>query len=131
MKHLKIFMGTILFSILLVNLSACSHSADKDTATKEQPQSDATTQTHHSASNRKGTANNSTSPSNDAKSQVINRPQGAWVGTFEKKLYKGYHVTPSRYKNIGNGQWEVWVKEINTGQNPYVTVNQKTGDFHG
>ncbi|AEH52094.1 hypothetical protein B4098_1227 [Heyndrickxia coagulans] len=46
-------------------------------------------------------------------------------------MYKGYHVTPSRYKYIGNGNWEVWVKEVDTGENPYVTVNQKTGDFHG
>lgn len=65
------------------------------------------------------------------KSNATNRPSGAWVDAFEKKLYEGYHVTPSRYKNIGNGNWEVWVNEVNTGKNPYVTVNQNTGDFHG
>ncbi|MED4181772.1 ABC transporter ATP-binding protein [Priestia megaterium] len=53
------------------------------------------------------------------------------VDKFEKDLYEGYHVTPSRYKSIGNGYWEVWVKETNTGDNAYVTVNQNTGDFHG
>lgn len=64
-------------------------------------------------------------------SQTVNRPQGAWVKTFEKNLYHGYHVTPSRYVYIGRGYWEVWVKETNTGQYPYVTVNQYTGNFHG
>ncbi|GGE33317.1 hypothetical protein GCM10011391_09960 [Pullulanibacillus camelliae] len=51
--------------------------------------------------------------------------------TFEDKLYKAYHMTPRRYKYIGNGNWEVWVKENDTGKNPYVTVNENTGDFHG
>ncbi|NGY88637.1 hypothetical protein F6Y05_37230 [Bacillus megaterium] len=46
-------------------------------------------------------------------------------------MYAGYHVTPSRYKNIGSGYWEVWVKEADTGENGYVTVNQNTGNFHG
>ncbi|WP_193437390.1 hypothetical protein [Sporolactobacillus pectinivorans] len=59
------------------------------------------------------------------------KPQGAWVKTFEKDLYRGYHVTPDRYVYIGRGYWEVWVKGINTGEYPYVTVNQYTGNFHG
>lgn len=66
-----------------------------------------------------------------ANDQAVNQPNGAWVKTFKEELYKNYHVTPSRYKYIGNGNWEVWVKEIDTGVNPYVTVNQNTGDFHG
>lgn len=71
-------------------------------------------------------ANISSSPT-----QAVNRPQGAWVKSFEKILYKNYHVTPSRYVYIGKGYWEVWVKETDTGQYPYVTVNQYTGNFHG
>jgi len=67
----------------------------------------------------------------ETKSDVINHPSGAWVDKFEKGLYEGYHVTPIRYKSIGNGYWEVWVKETNIGDNTYVTVNQNTGDFHG
>lgn len=59
------------------------------------------------------------------------KPQGSWVQTFEKNLYQNYHVTPSRYVYIGKGYWEVWVKETDTGQYPYVTVNQYTGNFHG
>lgn len=59
------------------------------------------------------------------------QPQGAWVKAFEQKLYAGYHATPNRYQYIGNGLWEVWVKEYNTGNLPYVTVNQYTGNFHG
>ncbi|MGY3744461.1 hypothetical protein [Oenococcus kitaharae] len=62
---------------------------------------------------------------------IVNRPQGAWVVTFERNLYNGYKVTPKYYKYYGNGLWEVWVKEINTQDYPYVTVDQYTGNFHG
>lgn len=63
--------------------------------------------------------------------QAVNEPKGAWVDTFKKNLFKNYHVIPSRFKSIGNGNWEVWVREVNTGEYGYVTVNQNTGDFHG
>lgn len=58
-------------------------------------------------------------------------PTGEWVETFKKKLYDNYQVTPSKFKFIGNNRWEVWVNEIDTGDNPYVTVDSSTGNFHG
>lgn len=58
-------------------------------------------------------------------------PTGQWVETFKKKLYDNYQVTPSKFKFIGNNRWEVWVNEVDTGDNPYVTVDSSTGNFHG
>lgn len=57
--------------------------------------------------------------------------QKDWKEKFEKQLKEKYNVTPCQYKSIGNGYWNVWVKEIDTGNDPYVTVNQKNGEFHG
>ncbi|MCO7127498.1 hypothetical protein NIE88_17205 [Sporolactobacillus shoreicorticis] len=89
--------------------------------------------TANTSTNDTGSLNkaNDSSTKTGIDNQTVSRPKGAWVQKFEKDLYNGYHVTPSRYKFIGNGRWEVWVKEQDTGQNPYVTVNQYTGDFHG
>jgi len=101
----------------------------------EGSSSSISTQSSDSKADQSSSENSSTSSDSttttDKSDQAVNRPNGAWVETFEKELYKGYHVTPSRYKSIGNGNWEVWVKEVDTGENPYVTVNQNTGDFHG
>lgn len=60
-----------------------------------------------------------------------NTPTGEWVETFKNTLYKEYQVTPSEFKFLGNDRWGVWVNEVDTGDNPYVTVNSETGDFHG
>ncbi|NVY96426.1 hypothetical protein HU830_04470 [Lactobacillus sp. DCY120] len=54
-----------------------------------------------------------------------------WKANFEKSLKDNYNVTPSKYVNIGNGYWQVWVKEADTGAYPYITVNQNTGNCHG
>lgn len=104
------------------------------------------TSSSHSSANSSSVSTGSNQPTNGSSSmpagstskntssvvdQAVNTPPGAWVKTFEQNLYHGYHVTPSRYVYIGRGYWEVWVKEINTGQYPYVTVNQYTGNFHG
>jgi len=136
---LKIFIPTILSAILLFSLSACNSSSGGST-TKNQAStisnsSDTSNKNTHSnndftTTNKNGTTNKETSSAHTG-NQATNQPTGAWVKTFEKELYNGYHVTPSHYKYIGNGNWEVWVKEVDTDQNPYVTVNQNTGDFHG
>ncbi|GGL58371.1 hypothetical protein [Sporolactobacillus putidus] len=103
------------------SVSSSSVSTGSNQPTSSRSSADSTsTSTNTISSSSAGTAN-----------QAENRPQGAWVKTFEQNLYRGYHVTPSRYVYFGNGLWGVWVKEINTGQYPYVTVNQYTGNFHG
>lgn len=113
--------------------SSSSASNQSDNSKSDQPTSGNSSASENTTKNHEGTSNKGTSSNSntDKTNQAVNRPNGAWVTTFEKELYKGYHVTPSHYKYIGNGNWEVWVKEVNTGEYPYVTVNQKTGDFHG
>jgi len=135
---LKILTVAILSAVLLISLSACGNSFGGSSAQNQSP-SIPTKKFHYtSESDQSSTGTNQNSStsiknirSTNKDNQAVNRPTGAWVDTFEKELYKGYRVTPSRYKNIGNGNWEVWVKEADTGNNPYVTVNQNTGDFHG
>lgn len=58
-------------------------------------------------------------------------PEGSWVTAFEAKLYAQYKVTTQKYEYIGNNSWKVWVNEYNTGNQPYVTVDSVTGNFHG
>ncbi|MET1248425.1 hypothetical protein ABWW58_06530 [Sporolactobacillus sp. STCC-11] len=103
-----------------------SPSAASSSRTATKTQSNESSTSHSAASESTNTTSGQTSAI-----QPASKPTGAWVKKFEQDLYKGYHVTPSRYKYIGNGLWEVWVKEYNTGQNPYVTVDQYTGNFHG
>ncbi len=103
-------------------------SSSEQSGSKANPQSSENSST---TTEKEETSNNGTSSNGDTADQAIDRPEGAWVDTFEKELYETYHVTPSRYKSIGNGLWEVWVKEYDTGENPYVTVDQNSGDFHG
>ncbi|MCA5014189.1 MULTISPECIES: hypothetical protein [unclassified Enterococcus] len=54
-----------------------------------------------------------------------------WKTTFENKLYENYQVTVKKYVDYGNGYFGVFVNEIDTGDNAYVTVNSATGNFHG
>lgn len=110
------------------NANSTSGTASSDTSSSTSD----TGQSSQSTQNSTSEETDSTAPSQKTSAnQVANRPQGAWVEKFEKGLYKGYHATPSRYKYVGHGLWEVWVKEYNTGEQPYVTVNQYTGNFHG
>jgi len=152
MEALKVkIIITIMSAVLLFSLSACSGNSSGGSPSEKQTQTNKTSESTNSnaksnkstTSSKNGdTGNDNTQQSNngsasedtrstDTDNQVKNRPTGAWVDTFEKELYDAYHVTPIRYENIGNGNWEVWVKETDTGDNPYVTVNENTGDFHG
>ncbi|KRM06375.1 hypothetical protein FC89_GL000512 [Liquorilactobacillus ghanensis DSM 18630] len=88
-------------------------------------------QTASSSNSQSAPSSAQSSSTEPAVGTVTTRPQGAWVITFEHNLYAGYKVTPKCYKYYGNGLWEVWVDEINTGNYPYVTVNQYNGNFHG
>jgi beta-lactamase class A len=131
--EVRTFISTVLCALALVALSACGVSS-RGSVTQNQSQPVETNPTTSPSTDAAGQATDqpkSPSSPTDTTGQVTNRPQGAWVDTFEQLLYKGYHVTPSRYLFIGNGRWEVWVKEYDTGELPYVTVDQNTGDFHG
>ncbi|CAK1255062.1 MULTISPECIES: hypothetical protein [Fructobacillus] len=63
--------------------------------------------------------------------QKLNQPQGSWVKTFENSLYNQYGQVPYKYVSIGNGDWEVWVQNYKNSEEPYVTVNENNGHYHG
>ncbi len=53
-----------------------------------------------------------------------------WKQLFEAALLSEYGVIPSRYEDLGNGFYQVYI--INDGHEvPYVGVNARTGYFHG
>lgn len=107
---------------------SASHSISSSSPNVPPTQSNESS-TSHSATSE---STNTTSGQTTSTTQPIDKPTGPWVKKFEQELYKGYHATPSRYRYIGNGLWEVWVKEYNIGGGyPFVTVNQYTGNFHG
>ncbi|MFD1900980.1 hypothetical protein [Enterococcus termitis] len=54
-----------------------------------------------------------------------------WKNKFENTLYENYKVTVKEYVDYGNGYFGVFVNEVDTGDNAYVTVNSATGNFHG
>lgn len=54
-----------------------------------------------------------------------------WKIKFEQTLYENYKVTVKNYVDNGDDTYGVFVKEIDTGDQPYVTVNSVTGNFHG
>lgn len=53
-----------------------------------------------------------------------------WKIAFEKSLMDNYQVTVDHYEDLGNGVYQVYVV-IDGKIVPYVTVDSKTGDYHG
>lgn len=54
----------------------------------------------------------------------------AWKKEFEQSLLDNYGMTPDHYEDLGDGVYQVYV--IIDGKSvPYVTVDSKTGDYHG
>lgn len=53
-----------------------------------------------------------------------------WKITFEKSLLENYEVTVDHYEDLGDGVYQVYVV-IDGKTVPYVTVDSKTGDYHG
>lgn len=58
-------------------------------------------------------------------------PIDDWKTVFEKNLYENYKVTVKNYVDYGNGYFGVFVNEVDTGDQAFVTVNSATGNFHG
>jgi hypothetical protein len=127
--EVKRLISLVLSALLLFSLSACGASKPQNQSPPGNSPS-ATSSPTDTTGQGTNQPQGASSPT-ETTGQDTNQPQGDWVKNFEKQLYNGYHVTPSRYKYIGNGSWEVWVKEYDTGELPYVTVNQNTGNFHG
>lgn len=53
-----------------------------------------------------------------------------WKALFEKSLLEDYRQTPTRYEDLGNGVYQVYVK-LDDAEAPFVTVNSRTGWYHG
>lgn len=53
-----------------------------------------------------------------------------WKELFEKDLLEAYDVTPARYEDLGGGIYQVYV-ERGGSDIAYVTVNSRTGWYHG
>jgi len=53
-----------------------------------------------------------------------------WKSLFENDLMDAYSVTPDHYEDLGDGSFQVFVK-VDGKTVPYVTVNSRTGWYHG
>lgn len=67
---------------------------------------------------------------NSSKEGETDEQKEPWKVTFEKSLLENYQAVPEYYEDLGDGIYQVYVK-IDGKVVPYVTVNSKTGDYHG
>lgn len=65
-------------------------SSSEQSGSKANPKSSENSST---MTEKEETSNNGTSSNRDTAGQAIDRPEGAWVDTFEKEMYETYHVT--------------------------------------
>ena len=108
----KLIITVILAFALLSVLSACK-KAEVQTATDKTDYS--SEQTIKDNSSEEGETDEQKEP---------------WKVTFEKSLLENYQAVPEYYEDLGDGIYQVYVK-IDGKVVPYVTVNSKTGDYHG
>lgn len=108
----KLIITVILAFTLLSVLSACK-KAEVQTATDKTDYS--SEQTIKDNSSEEGETDEQKEP---------------WKVTFEKSLLENYQAVPEYYEDLGDGIYQVYVK-IDGKVVPYVTVNSKTGDYHG
>jgi len=146
----KILVSLICFSVLL---SGCSTPKTKkstertsDNSTSQSSHKESTTLKTSATSSKSDTQINqsveSISNENDiieqksssSQEQIIpeqETPIDDWKTTFEETLYKNYKVTVKNYVDYGDGYFGVFVNEVDTGDQAFVTVNSATGNFHG
>ena len=67
---------------------------------------------------------------NSSKEGETDEQKEPWKVAFEKSLLENYQAVPEYYEDLGDGIYQVYVK-IDGKVVPYVTVNSKTGDYHG
>lgn len=53
-----------------------------------------------------------------------------WKELFAQSLLENYEKTPTRYEDLGDGIYQVYVK-IDDAEVPFVAVNSRTGWYHG
>lgn len=108
----KLIITVILAFALLSVLSGCK---------KEEVQT-ATDKTDYSSEQ--------TIKDNSSEEGETDEQKEPWKVTFEKSLLENYQAVPEYYEDLGDGIYQVYVK-IDGKVVPYVTVNSKTGDYHG
>ena len=62
--------------------------------------------------------------------EEMNTEMDAWKIAFEESLLENYQVTVDHYEDLGDGVYQAYVV-IDGKMVPYVTVDSKTGDYHG
>lgn len=117
----KLLITVILAFALLSVLSACK-KAEVQTAIDETNNS--TVQTD------KDNNSDLQSKDNSSKEGEKDEQKEQWKVAFEKSLFENYQAVPEYYEDLGDGIYQVYVK-IDGKVVPYVTVNSKTGDYHG
>ena len=53
-----------------------------------------------------------------------------WKAEFEKSLWENYGVRPTRYEDLGDGIYQVYVQK-DSREIPFVAVDSATGEYHG
>lgn len=117
----KLLITVILAFTLLFVLSGCK-KAEVQTAT------DGTN--YSSGQTNKNNNSDVQSKDNSSKEEETDEQKEPWKVTFEKSLLENYQAVPEYYEDLGDGIYQVYVK-IDGKVVPYVTVNSKTGDYHG
>lgn len=123
----KLIKGSIVFALtfsLIVTISACGKKDVTNNENKEAEISkkDASIDNSSTETTRKSNTEEEKSNTSDEKNN--------WKIDFEKSLLENYNVTPSRYEDLGDGIYQVYVV-IDGKEVPYVTVDSKTGKYHG
>lgn len=117
----KFLITVILAFALLSVLSGCKKS-EVQTAT------DGTN--YSSGQTNKNNNSDVQNKDNSSKEEETDEQKEPWKVTFEKSLLENYQAVPEYYEDLGDGIYQVYVK-IDGKVVPYVTVNSKTGDYHG
>ncbi|MTD42008.1 hypothetical protein GIX45_25975 [Erwinia sp. CPCC 100877] len=139
MKKRKVVLTVLLLSILL---SGCSSKISKDKVTKSSSSTSQSSIIKESTSQEIDQVKEKTSETQEfnqfedanqaeESSVVQENNNDGWKKEFENKLYENFQVTVKEYVDYGNGYFGVFVNEVDTGDNAYVTVNSATGNFHG
>lgn len=118
MKSIKL-LSAVISVIALFCLAACGNESKKDDKTTDASSvnsvsSEAVSSSEYSAS------------SEEEKAET----KEEWKIEFEKSLKDEYGVSPYEYKDLGDGIYEVYV-EKNGSIISFVTVDSKTGNYHG
>lgn len=116
------FLITVILAFALMSVLSGCKKAEVQTAT------DGTN--YSSGQTNKNNNSDVQSKDNSSKEEETDEQKEPWKVAFEKSLLENYQAVPEYYEDLGDGIYQVYVK-IDGKVVPYVTVNSKTGDYHG